>query len=168
MEDRRKAIEANSARHRRDERNDKRRTVRETEQTSYSEKNRKGVNRDRRVGDGGGDGGGDGDGGQQGEEEKEKEQEPRRSSGGAAGETLKVVYLNAQSIVKKVDELGCAVLEEKPDLILMRRVGATAASQTSFYQSTDMNCKRISGWTGPIQPKGEVVVSWFMPVRALL
>jgi hypothetical protein len=134
MEDRRKAMEANSVCHPRDERDNKRRTVRETEQISYSEKNRKGVNGDGGVRDGGGrgDGGGDGGGGQQGKEEKEKEQEPGQSSGGAAGETLKVLYLNTQSIVKKVGKLGCVMSEEKPDLILMMESWCNSSISDSF------------------------------------
>jgi hypothetical protein len=52
----------------------------------------------------------------QGKEKKEKRGEGQC---GATAETLRILYLNAQSIIKKVDELSCVSSTLKPDLILV-------------------------------------------------
>ncbi len=90
--------------------------------------------RDRNDGGNGGDGigggHGDGDGAGAGpsagagkgggnEENKEKAEKRRGRGGRASSEEIVILYLNAQSIVKKIDELCCVADSVKPDLILV-------------------------------------------------
>ena len=70
-----------------------------------------------------------------GEEEREEEEdgEPRRQERGAASEEIKILYLNAQSIVKKVDELECTASLTKPDLILVTESWCNNSISNKFY-----------------------------------
>ena len=70
-------------------------------------------------GRGGGGGGGDGHTTSSGENRHQKE-----SSGGPGGpaagqEAVKIYYCNAQSLVKKIDQLNCVAAELEPDIILI-------------------------------------------------
>jgi hypothetical protein len=50
-----------------------------------------------------------------------------------AGETLDILYLNAQSIVKKIDELACTAEIEKPDLILITETWCNGDITDTFF-----------------------------------
>ena len=55
--------------------------------------------------------------------------------GGDGGQTLKILYLNAQSIVGKIDELAITAGEEDPDLILLSHGAMTT------FQMPSSHCK---------------------------
>ena len=52
--------------------------------------------------------------------------------GGAPGETLVVLYLNAQSVVGKINELSCTVSEMEPDLILITETWCNSDITTAY------------------------------------
>jgi len=132
-----------------DERSNKRRQVHETNKVGGKNTERGEGRPDGRGGgnrgggggrDGGGEGGGCGGGGGDGEEEEGEE--PGQGGRSATGEALRLLYLNAQSIVKKIDELGCVLAEEKPDIILVTESWCNSNISDSFYLSTIMSCRR--------------------------
>jgi hypothetical protein len=67
----------------------------------------------------GGDGGSGGRRQQDRREEEEEGKERGQQGSGPASKEIKVLYLNAQSIVRKVNELACVAESLKPDLILI-------------------------------------------------
>jgi hypothetical protein len=70
--------------------------------------------------DGDGAGGARGSDGQAHPEERQQAEEERQRGAGLGSpsrEALKILYLNAQSIVKKIDELACVAGNLAPDII---------------------------------------------------
>jgi len=71
-------------------------------------------------------------GGREGEEEEEEEEELRWCGGSPSKEAISFLYLNAQSIVKKIDELACIADEEKPDFILVTESWCNSSISDAF------------------------------------
>jgi hypothetical protein len=65
-----------------------------------------------------GDGNGDGDSHRNDRHQEKEERQRREGTGGTPGKALNI-YLNARSIVKKIDELACVASTLQPDLILI-------------------------------------------------
>ena len=83
-----------------------------------------------------------------------------RGRHGAGGEALTVLYLNAQSISGKIDELACVARDTDTDLILITESWCNDEISNAFYLLTDMNYRQTSEWTEGTQTEGEVEACW--------
>jgi hypothetical protein len=84
-------------------------------------------------GDGEGGRGGRGDGDRESPyREGEQQEEDRRGPGRATTKALNVLYLNAQSVVKKVDELRCVASMTNPDIILVTESRCNSEISNAF------------------------------------
>jgi hypothetical protein len=61
--------------------------------------------------------------------------------GSPSQKALKILYLNVQSIVKKIDELAYVAGNLAPDIILITESWCNSEITDAFYRLMFMNCR---------------------------
>lgn len=80
----------------------------------------------------------------------------RRQPSGPAPKALIFLYLNAQSVVNKIDELSCVVSEVKPDIVLITEswcndnISDAYLGLEGFELQTELRQDRADTGRGPI------------------
>jgi len=65
----------------------------------------------------------------------------RAGGGDAANPGLKILYLNSQSIVNKVNELACLASDVKPDIILITESWCNNSISNAYLSLTGYQIK---------------------------
>ena len=95
--------------------------------------------------------------------EGEQQEEDRRGRGRATTKTLNVLYLNAQSVVKKVDELRCVASMTDPDIILVTESWCNSEISNAFLAIDGYEIQQdLSERTERTRRGGEEAGCWCM------